>query len=66
MNTPDINTLVSSRLSDLATQCQTLLAQGNSEGAFALHLDALDLCAASDGNEAFLFMPDNTFYLGVE
>ena len=66
MNTPDINTLISSRLSDLAAQCQVLLAQGNSEGAFALHLDALDLCVASDGNEAFLFMLDNTFFLGVE
>ena len=66
MNTPDIDALVSSRLSDLATQCALLNEGGKWEEAFALHLEALDLCMASDDGEDFLFMPDNTHLLGAE
>ena len=66
MLSPNIDALVSSRLNDLATQSAILLKQGDSIGAFLLHTQALELCMASDDGEAFLFMPDNTFYLGVE
>ena len=54
----DIQSLVLSRLEDLADHCAELMNQGNYEGAVFVREEGYLLAEAYDQEETFMFLPD--------
>lgn len=60
MQSPDIQTLVASRLEDMADQVAYLYTQGLPEEAELLRNEGLELAEAYDNEATFLFINDLT------
>lgn len=58
MNRMQINQLVQTRLSDLATQIKHLVEIGDIESAVLLRNEGLELAKTSDAGESFFFIGD--------
>lgn len=58
MNSKKLQTVIASRLEDLANQCQILFDQGNFAEAELLREEGLVLATAYDNGENFFFAPD--------
>jgi len=56
----DIQTLVASRLEDMAEQVETLYHQGNYAEAELLREEGLQLAECYDNGVTFMFLPDYT------
>jgi hypothetical protein len=56
----DIQTLVASRLEDMASQVEQLISQGMVEEAVLLRNEGLELAEAYDDGYTFLFINDLT------
>jgi hypothetical protein len=56
----EIQTLIASRLEDMADQVELLYSQGNYEDAKLLRQQGLELAEAYDNEETFLFIADLT------
>lgn len=54
----DIQTLIASRLEDMASQVETLAKEGNIAEAILLREEGLALASAYDNGETFFFAPD--------
>ena len=58
MNPKQLQTVIASRLEDLAHQCQVLFDQGNFAEAELIKEEGLVLATAYDNGESFFFAPD--------
>jgi hypothetical protein len=54
----DIETLVASRLEDMADRVEVLLKNGKSRDAHMLSAEGLEMAKHYDDNEMFMFLPD--------
>ena len=58
MNSKKLQTVIASRLEDLANQCQILFDRGDFAEAELLREEGLVLATAYDNEENFFFAPD--------
>ena len=58
MNPKQLQTVIASRLKDMADQCQVLFDQGNFAEAELIREEALALAKSFDNEENFFFAPD--------
>ncbi len=58
MNSEQLQTLIASRLEDMADQCQVLFDEGNFAEAELLREEGLALAQSFDNEEDFLYVND--------
>ena len=58
MNPKQLQTVIASRLEDMADHCQVLFDQGNFAEAELIKEEGLALATAYDNEENFFFAPD--------
>ena len=59
LTSTDINTIVTSRLKDMATQVNSLVDQGDYDTAEFLRNEGLLLAATADGHDTFFFINED-------
>ena len=60
MSSIDIQSLIASRLEDMADQVEYLYSKGNFHDAELIHAESLDLAGSFDAGTTFLFINDLT------